>query len=64
MAKHVSLGIKSGALAVESVENDADEVSSEIYSLDGRKLTTLAKGVNIVRTKYSDGTVKNVKVYK
>ena len=52
------------ALAVESVENDADEVSSEIYSLDGRKLTTLAKGVNIVRTKYSDGTVKNVKVYK
>lgn len=47
---------------VEKVNNDSDVVSKQIFSLSGMQLQQMQKGVNIVRTTYSDGSVKTRKV--
>jgi len=36
-------------------------VSRQYFSLDGRVLTAPVKGMNIIRTRYSDGSVKVTK---
>lgn len=48
---------------VDSIDSDADVVSTEIYDLNGMRTSRLAKGVNIVRTTLSDGTVKTHKIF-
>ena len=42
--------------------SDATVVETTYYDMQGRKLSGLNKGVNIVVMKYSDGTVKSTKV--
>jgi len=39
----------------------ADVVSKQYFSLDGRSLVAPVKGMNIIRTRYSDGSVKVTK---
>ncbi len=47
---------------VESVNSDANVVSTEIYDLNGLRKRGLMKGVNIIRTTLSDGSVKTSKI--
>ena len=44
--------------------NDATTVSTEIFTADGKRVSTLHHGINIVRYKMADGTVKTVKVMR
>lgn len=44
--------------------NDATTISTEIYTADGKRVSTLQHGINIVRYKMVDGTVKTVKVMR
>ncbi len=48
--------------AVEGVEGSGDVVATAVYSVNGVQLSHLTKGVNIVKTTLSDGTVKVTKV--
>ncbi len=48
--------------AIESVEGSGDVLATTIYGVNGTKLSHLTKGVNIVKTTLSDGTVKVSKV--
>lgn len=48
---------------VDTINPDADVVSTEIYDVNGLRTTGLVKGVNIVRTTHSDGTVKTTKIF-
>ncbi len=48
--------------AVEGVEGTGDVVATAIYGVNGVQLSHLTKGVNIVKTTLSDGTVKVTKV--
>ena len=41
-----------------SLESDSADSASEVYALDGRRLSTLQQGLNIIRTK--DGRVRKV----
>lgn len=51
-----------------SVLSDADATKSvvgvEVYSIDGKRLSNLQPGLNIVRQKMSDGSMKTIKVVK
>jgi len=47
--------IADGATAVASVE---------VFTLDGKRINTLQKGINIIRQKMADGSVKTVKVIR
>ena len=51
-----------------SVLSDADATKSvvgvEVYSIDGKRLSNLQPGLNIVRQKMSDGSMKTIKVFK
>lgn len=50
-------------LSIENVGKGVSGIAStEFYSLDGRRLNTLQRGVNIMKTKTADGSVKTVKV--
>ncbi len=51
-----------GETAIETVESAAEVVSTTIYSLNGAQLTTPQRGINIIRSVLSDGTVKVQKV--
>lgn len=53
-------GVTSGIAGVEA--SGAEVVSTEYFSLSGTKLARPQSGVNIVRQKMSDGTVKTSKV--
>ena len=44
--------------------NDTTTVSTEIYTADGKRVSTLHHGINIVRYKMVDGSVKTVKVMR
>ncbi len=48
--------------AVESVEGSGDVLATAIYGVNGTRLSRLTKGVNIVKSTLSDGTVKVTKV--
>ena len=48
--------------SVGEVQTAEDIVKTEIYTIDGRRIDNLEKGVNIVRTTDSAGTTKTVKV--
>ena len=43
-------------------ETQADGVGQRYYSVDGRQQRSLSRGLNIVETRLSDGTVKTTKV--
>lgn len=50
------------AVGIKDVIQQNDEIiSTEYYTLDGRKTNDPQPGINIVRTKYKSGTVKTVK---
>ena len=46
---------------VSTAESAKDAVSTEIFDINGSRTRGLAKGVNIIRTTYSDGSVKTSK---
>lgn len=46
----------------KSNDTDAEVVGTAIYSLNGTQLNKAAKGINIVKKVYADGTVKTQKV--
>ena len=51
--------------AIAPLPSLADEpIGTEIFTLDGRQVQSLTKGVNIVRTVYRDGRVETKKVLK
>lgn len=55
-------GIYSNGSGVEKVTDNGDVVSTQIFDLSGMRLQQMQKGVNIVRSIYSDGSVKTRKV--
>lgn len=58
-------GTASVASAVSSVgSGDSRLLQTDVYTPDGKKLTSLQRGVNIVRHKYSDGSVSTQKVIR
>ncbi|MCD8301507.1 MAG: hypothetical protein LUC44_00645 [Prevotellaceae bacterium] len=48
--------------AIESAEAAGTAVATAIYSVDGKQLSSLAKGINIVKTTMADGSVKVNKI--
>ncbi len=50
------------AVSIESVDNAASVIAAEYYTLGGVRVATPQKGINIVKTIMSDGTVKVSKV--
>ena len=50
------------ATGVLSIENNVNVVSSEIFTVGGARVANLQRGINIVKTHMSDGTVKVQKV--
>ena len=48
--------------AIDNVQVGDEVMSTEIYTIDGRRVNQLEKGVNIVRTTYKNGTVTTTKV--
>ncbi len=51
----------SNGSGINSAENSHDAVSTEIFDINGNRNRGLAKGINIIRTTYSDGSVKTSK---
>ena len=51
--------------SIESGINNAAATIKEttIFAIDGRRLATAAKGVNIVKTVYSDGSIEVKKIF-
>lgn len=49
---------------IATVNSDAEVVSCEYYDINGVKIGEMAKGINIVVEKLSDGTVRTSKVVK
>ena len=54
--------IKGKQTAVNEVQTSAGIVSTEIYTIDGRRVSQLENGVNIIRTTDADGNVTTTKV--
>ncbi|MCD8301554.1 MAG: hypothetical protein LUC44_00890 [Prevotellaceae bacterium] len=48
--------------AIEDVEGSENAIATAIYDLNGRQISQLTKGINIVKTTMADGTVKVSKV--
>ncbi len=48
--------------AIEEVEGFENAIATAIYDLNGRQMSQLTKGINIVKTTMADGTVKVSKV--
>ncbi len=48
--------------AIEGAEAAGTAVATAIYSVDGKQLSSLAKGINIVKTTMADGSVKVNKI--
>ena len=50
---------------IENVnDNAAEMISSEIFNLNGVRVNGLQNGINIIRQRYADGSVKTIKVMK
>jgi len=47
---------------VKIIDSDASAISTETFDINGIRTRGLVKGVNIIRTTYSDGTVKTSKI--
>jgi lysophospholipase L1-like esterase len=57
--------VVSEASGINVINTQSQEVSSvEIYTIDGKRLSNLQSGLNIVRQKMSDGSMKTIKVFK
>ncbi len=54
---------EDSSTGITSITNSEVSVVT-YYGIDGRQTNEAAKGLNIVRTKYIDGTVKTVKIMK
>ncbi len=50
--------------AINDLPNDNGVVSTEIYTIDGRRVNELQSGVNIIRTIGKNGVITTKKVYK
>ena len=50
--------------AINEVNNGDEVVSTEIFTIDGRRVNSFEKGVNIVRTTYKSGKVTSTKVMR
>lgn len=48
--------------AISNIDNSDEVVSTEIYTIDGRRATSIQDGVNIIRTTYKSGKVTTNKV--
>jgi len=57
---NVKVKLKGTSTAIESMNNDAEQVPEAIYSIDGRRMDALRPGLNIVRMK--NGRVKKIMV--
>ncbi len=62
MGGFCSLGDDTSDAISETEAADKEAVSTIIYNLAGQKLAKLQRGLNIVRTLYSDGSVKAKRV--
>ena len=49
-------------LGIGALDGDKNIISSTYYTIDGKRVENLVKGVNIVRTEMKDGSVKMQKV--
>lgn len=57
--------IYSDGTGIQTVGGQVGEVTAvDIYTIDGKRVSTLQPGLNIVRQRYADGSVKTVKVVK
>lgn len=54
--------IKGDHTAVNELKTEGEVISTEIYTIDGRRVDQLQEGVNIIRTTDSNGNVTTVKV--
>jgi hypothetical protein len=52
----------ASTVGIDNVGSSDELVRDEIFSVNGVRLNTLGKGINIIRKHYADGTVKTVKV--
>ena len=50
--------------AINEVPTGDEVMSTEIYTIDGRRVSRLENGVNIVRTTYKNGKVATSKVIR
>lgn len=50
-----------GANSVDRAASNPERISVEYFDLSGRRLSAPAEGVGVVRTTYSDGSVKSIK---
>lgn len=50
--------------SINDLQNNANLISTEIYTVDGRRVNQLQNGVNIIRTIDGNGTVCTKKVIK
>ncbi|MBO4803695.1 MAG: hypothetical protein J5503_04030 [Muribaculaceae bacterium] len=56
--------IKGKQTAVNEVQTNAEIVTTEIYTIDGRRVEQMEDGVNIIRTIDANGNVTTTKVLK
>lgn len=56
--------VKFDVTAIEDVKNEANVASVKYYNLAGAESSEAFEGVNLMVTKYTDGTTKTVKVIK
>jgi hypothetical protein len=59
-----SASVPAVATGINTVSQHGTINSQDIYTIDGRRVNTLQKGVNIVRLQMADGSVKTVKVIR
>lgn len=52
-----------GAVVIENVDSSAKTINTAIYTLSGARVSSLQKGINIVKQQQADGTVKVVKMF-
>jgi formylmethanofuran dehydrogenase subunit D len=53
---------KFNELGINALNSDKNIISSEYYTIDGKRVDKLVKGVNVVRSEMKDGSVKVQKV--
>ena len=53
---------KFNELGINALNGDKNIISSEYYTIDGKRVDKLVKGVNVVRSEMKDGSVKVQKV--
>ena len=57
-------GLEELIQAIETVNNSADVVRTEVYDLNGRRVNTAERGLFIIKQTMSDGSVRTQKVIK